>query len=392
MSSSRSILHLDLDAFFCAVEEIRNPELRGKAFAVGGDPGGRGVVSSCSYPARKYGVHSAMPTARALKLCPGLMVVRGDHSRYGFYSRKVMGLLREVIDQVEKLSIDEAFLDITELKQPPRAIGLHIQKKILTQLQLPNSVGLATNKLVAKIANDVGKSSQGSESPPNALTVVPPGEEAKFLAPLPVDMLWGVGPKTRDRLEALGVQTIGDLAHYPALELAERFGKHGYSLSRRARGIDDRPVVTERESKSVSKERTFRRDQGRRQDILREMSRLAHQVSQRLVKKELKGRTIQIKVRWSDFDTHTRQTTLNHPVQDPETIASQARELFDELWEGHQQVRLIGVGVSNLDNHPQQMRLWDPEVKKDLKIQETLRTLQEKYGENAITQGIREKD
>lgn len=389
MESPRAILHLDLDAFFCAVEEIKNPELRGKPFAVGGDPRGRGVVSSCSYPARKFGVRSAMPMARAVRICPDLIIVGGEHESYRFYSRKVIGILHQLTDQVEQLSIDEAFVNISSLNPNPREIGSRLQARIRTELDLPNSVGIAANKLVAKIATDVGKLSSSGDHPPNALTVVPPGEESRFLAPLPVDMLWGVGPKSKERLESLGITTIGDLAAYPVIELAQIFGKHGYQLSQRARGIDQRPLVMERDVKSVSNERTFRHDKGRREEILREINRLAQKVSRRLQKKELKGRTIQIKVRWADFDTLTRQVTLGKAVQDAATISKHCQELFELVWQDDRRVRLIGVGVSNLDNHPQQMRLWDPRVKKDLQLEETLQQLQEKYGDHSITRGFK---
>ncbi|MCJ7733471.1 MAG: DNA polymerase IV, partial [Anaerolineales bacterium] len=246
MSSSRVILHLDLDAFFCAVEEIKDPGLRGKAFAVGGSPSGRGVVTSCSYPARKMGVRSAMPTAKALQLCPNLILVSRNHHDYGRYSDLVMEQLGRVSDQVEQISIDEAFLDITDLGPSPKAIGIQLQQTILQELNLPNSVGIASNKLVAKIATGVGKMAAGGDGPPNAITIVPPGEERSFLAPLPVDMLWGVGPKTKERLERYNIYTIGDLASYPEVELAEKFGKHGYDLSRRSKGIDNSGIITER--------------------------------------------------------------------------------------------------------------------------------------------------
>lgn len=388
MEKPRTILHLDLDAFFCAVEEIKDPSLRGKAFAVGGDPRGRGVVSSCSYAARKYGVHSALPMAQAVKRCPHLIIVRGDHRRYSFYSRKVIGLLQDLTDQVEKLSIDEAFVELTNLDRDPAELGAHLQRKILEKLGLPNSVGIASNKLVAKTATDVGKLSASGGSPPNALTVVPPGEEAEFLAPLPVDMLWGVGPKTKAALGHMGVETIGDLAAVPPIELANALGKHGYQLSKRARGIDQRPIVTDREVKSISHEHTFRRDRDQRNELIAEINRLAGKVSRRLQNKHLQGRTIQIKLRWSDFSTLTRQITLERSIQDAKPIAKHSRELFSQVWEEGRKVRLIGVGVSGLDSPDRQLQLWDPRVEKDLKLQETLNDLKKKFGEGSIQQGF----
>ena len=188
------ILHLDLDAFFCAVEETRNPDLRGKAFAVGGKPDERGVVASCSYAARQYGVRSAMPMARALRLCPGLLVVPGRHALYGEVSRQVMARLRAITPATEQISIDEAFLDISSIDESPEALARKLQAEIRDDLGLPSSIGIAGNKLVAKIATEVGKKAGRGNSAPFGLTIVPAGEEAAFLAPLPADMLWGVGP------------------------------------------------------------------------------------------------------------------------------------------------------------------------------------------------------
>jgi DNA polymerase-4 len=209
---SRKILHLDLDAFFCAVEEQRNPDLAGKPFAVGGRPEERGVVASCSYPARLYGVHSAMPMARARRLCPGLMIISSRHSVYSQVSRQVMERLHRLSPLVEQVSIDEAFLDVSDLLDTGEEIARRLQQEIKAELSLPCSIGIASNKLVAKIANDVGKAANRSGKPPNAITNIPVGQEAEFLAPLPVERLWGVGPKTAERLFRIGIRLIGDLA------------------------------------------------------------------------------------------------------------------------------------------------------------------------------------
>ena len=388
MTPPRVSLHLDLDAFFCAVEEIKDPTLRGKTFAVGGSPSGRGVVTSCSYPARKKGVRSAMPAARALQLCPDLILVSRNHGDYSHYSRLVMDRLHSYTDQVEQISIDEAFLDITGLGPSPREFGVQLQRAILEELDLPNSIGIASNKLVAKIATDVGKMAASGEGPPNAVTIVPAGEERAFLAPLPVDMLWGVGPKTKARLEVLGIQTIGDLAAFPEIDLAQKFGKHGYDLSRRSKGIGAGEIVTQREIKSVSNETTFSRDLGRKSELLDFINRLSRKVSSRLQKKNLRGKTIQIKLRWSDFTTLTRQTTLSQSTNDYEAIQKTAAELLDQVWEEGRRARLIGVGVHNLDAEAQQLGLWDSGVQKDIKLQETLHNLREKYGENVISRGL----
>ncbi|MFO8035425.1 MAG: DNA polymerase IV [Anaerolineales bacterium] len=384
----RVILNLDLDAFFCAVEERRDPSLRGKAFAVGGAPSQRGVVASCSYAARKYGIHSAMPMAEAVQKYPPLIVISSNHSAYQLISKKVMGLLYDLTDQVEQLSIDEAFLDISPIEGSPQKTAEKLQRQIRETYALPSSLGIASNKLVAKIATDVGKLSHSGGGPPNAITVVPPGEEAAFLDPLPVDMLWGVGPKTKEQLGKIGIQTIGDLARYPTLELAKELGKHGYDLSKRAQGEDDRPIVTERTMKSVSHETTFSEDIGKKAKVLETLNSLAHKVARRLQKNKTKGRTIHIKLRWSDFQTLTRQNTLDLPTDDPYIIIQEAEHLLDGVWKEGNKVRLVGVGVSNLNTQAQQLTLWDPAVKKDLDLQKVLDTLREKYGEGVIKRGI----
>ena len=389
MESTRVILHLDLDAFFCAVEEIKDPGLRGKAFAVGGSPSGRGVVTSCSYPARKMGVRSAMPAGKALQLCPNLILVSRNHRDYGKYSKLVMDRLASYTDQIEQISIDEAFLDITDLGPSPKAIGIELQKTILDEIRLPNSVGIGSNKLVAKIANDVGKKAHKGEGPPNAITIVPAGEERSFMAPLPVDMLSGVGPKTRDRLERFNIRTIGDLAAYPEVELAENFGKHGYDLSQRAKGIDNRGIITERGIKSVSNERTFSKDLGRKNEVLEHINKLANQVSKRLIKKDLRGKTIQIKLRWSDFTTLTRQSTLPQTTNEYKLIQKTAEDLLNQVWQEGRMVRLIGVGVHKLDTDAHQLGLWDTDYQKNVQLQDTLKDLKEKYGENVISRGIK---
>ncbi len=257
----RKILHLDLDAFFCAVEELHHPELRGKPFAVGGRADSRGVVSSCSYPARAFGIRSAMPMVRALRIYPQLIVVSGSYSAYSEASHQVMEILRRYTALFEQVSIDEAFLDLTDLPRDGRTLAEEIQQTIHRECNLPCSLGVATNKLVAKIANDYGKSShRGSGTYPNAITVVAPGEEETFLEKLPAQALWGIGPKTGARLAEFGILTIGQLAQAPAGLLEREFGRYGHELVLHARGIDDSPVITEHDVKSISHETTFEED------------------------------------------------------------------------------------------------------------------------------------
>jgi DNA polymerase IV len=384
---TRTILHLDLDAFYCAVEENQNPELRGKPFAVGGKPSERGVVSSCSYAARAFGVRSAMPMSRALRVCPGLIVVSGRHRLYSAASKQVMERLRTVTPLVEQISIDEAFLDISNLSDSPERIARGLQAGIRDELNLPSSIGIAPNKLVAKIATEVGKKAARKGLPPFALTVVPSGKEADFLAPLPVDMLWGVGPKTSARLGELGIHTIGDIAKWPESELIRLFGENGREMAKHAKGRDDRPVVTEREIKSISQEITFSRDVRDDKSIEKTLTDLSTQVGRRLRKNDLAGTTVKLKIRWPDFTTLTRQVTLPGTTNQDGEIAKTALRLLRKIRKSGQAVRLIGVGVSGLGEPMRQLELWGTNSEKERKLQEVLDALTEKYGEKAIKRG-----
>ena len=380
----RKIIHLDLDAFFCAVEALQDPSLLGEPFAVGGRPEYRGVVSSASYAARRYGVRSAMPTARALQLCPDLILVSGRHSQYGDYSRKVMRHLHNFAHSVQQISIDEAFIDVSDLRAPAEKIAGDLQLCIWEDLQLPCSLGVATSKLVAKIANNVGKASAKTKGPPMAITVVPPGEEAAFLAPLPITELWGVGPKTGENLRQLGINTIGDLADWPHEDLIHRFGKHGDDLARRARGLDDRPVATERGTKSISHEVTYAQDVTDEDQLKRTILRLSDNVGRRLRKARLRAATVKIKLRWSDFTTLTRQLTLPEPTDQDAVIYEAALKLLHANWRPGRPVRLIGVGTMNLNDPATQLRLWQTGTEKGQRLQETLDGLRDRFGRDAI--------
>ncbi len=381
------ILHLDLDAFFCAVEEIRDPGLRGKAFAVGGKPDERGVIASCSYAARRLGVHSAMPMARALRLCPGLIIVSARHGVYGEVSRQVMARLHDLTPLVEQISIDEAFLDISGLNDSPERIARRLQAGIRDDLGLPCSIGIASNKLTAKIATEVGKKAAKGAGAPFGLTIVPVGEEAAFLASLPADMLWGVGPKTSARLTELGIQTIGDIARWPENEMVRLFGENGRELARHARGQDDRAIVTERETKSISQETTFSRDV--RDDKVLEKTLREHssQVARKLRESNLAGSTIKLKIRWPDFTTLTRQVTLEGSTDQDDEIGKVALGLLRAVRKPGQAVRLIGVGVSGLGPPVRQLAFWDAGSEKARRLQEAVDQLREKYGDNVIHQG-----
>ncbi|MDQ2692489.1 MAG: DNA polymerase IV [Chloroflexota bacterium] len=390
----RTILHIDLDAFFCAVEETQNPALRGKPFAVGGRPEERGVVASCSYAARRMGVRSAMPMGKAVRLSPGLIIVPTRHHLYRDVSRQVMARLHDLTSLVEQISIDEAFLDISDLHDPAATIAHNLQVRIRDNLQLPCSIGIASNKLVAKIATEVGKSLalrelkiQDEAKPPNAITVVPFGEEAAFLSPLPADMLWGVGPKTSARLTELGIYTIGDIARWPESELIRMFGENGRDLAKHSRGIDERPITTEHETKSISQEITFSKDVREDAVLQKTLHEMSVEVARQLRKNNLAGKTIKLKIRWPDFTTLTRQTTLNSPTDQDKEIEETALELMKTVRKPNQAVRLIGVGVTSLGQPIRQLGLWDMDSEKERRLQDAIDLLKDKYGNHVVHKG-----
>lgn len=369
----RTILHLDLDAFFCSVEELLDPALVGTAFAVGGRADERGVISTASYEARKYGVRSAMPTAQALRLCPHLNLLPGRRGVYSQYSRRVMDLLAEVSPVIEQISIDEAFVDLTGDARSGGEIAAQLKQRIRDEIGLPSSFGVATNKLVAKIATNVGK--------PNGLVVVPPGEEAAFLARLPLERLWGVGPKMRAQLAALGMKTVGDLAAWPEDDLARRFGEWGRALARHSKGLDDRPVETDYAAKQISSETTFARDVSDGEFLRRKFLALAEEVAAGLRRDGLAARTVKIKVRWPPFETLTRQTTLAQPTDLDDEIYQAAWGLFQKVWTPGKHVRLIGVGATNLMESARQLEMFDQDDRaRAAKVARVVDALREKYG------------
>jgi DNA polymerase-4 len=416
---ARTIIHVDLDAFYCSIEEKRDPSLVGRPFAVGGRSDQRGVVASCSYAARQFGVRSAMSMARAFQICPQLLRVPPRFSDYRAASSEVMARLHQLTPLVEQISIDEAFLDVSEIiarapeNRDGRKIGLWLQRRIQRELALSCSLGVASNKLVAKIATDYGKAAVGGSGTPHAICVVPPGEESAFLAPLPVTALWGVGPKTGENLARIGIRTIGELAEKPLNEMVRRFGAHGYDLSQHARGIDKREIVTVRETKSVSNETTFSRDIDDWDVLQQTLEEQAQSVAAQLQKHNLRGTTIQLKLRWSDFTTPTRQTTLASPTAQASEIAAAGIKLLRQLWTRPEPVRLLGIGVSGLSTH-QQLNLWDDApttqspaaqpvladtntvtqnsvvlCEKQQRISAAIALLQERYGERVVQPAAR---
>ncbi len=360
----RAILHVDMDAFFVAVELLDRPELRGRPVVVGGS-GARGVVAAASYEARAYGVHSAMPSVRARRLCPDAVFLDGRHHRYSEVSREVMAIFRSVTPLVEPISLDEAFLDVTGAKRrlgPAEEIAWMLRDRVREQLDLTCSVGVAPVKFVAKLASEVAKPKATPEGPRFGLgvKVVHADELLSFLHALPASALWGVGPVTRKRLEWWGVSTIGDIAQLGldvlTSALGDAAGRHLYLL---ANGIDDREVEPERRPKSIGHEETFGIDLHDRDALGRELVRLADGVGARLRAHGVAGRTVTIKVRFHDFRTITRSTTLPSPADSTNAITTAAGALLNTI-DPAPGVRLLGVSVSGLtDQAVRQLTLDD---------------------------------
>ncbi len=379
----RTILHVDLDAFFAAVEQRDRPELRGRPVVVGGgSPDQRGVVSAASYEARKFGIRSAMPLRTADALCPEAVFLPVDGRKYQAVSREVMTILRRFTPLVEPISIDEAFLDVTASRAlfgDGPTIGHAIRAAILAEVQLTASVGVASTKLVAKIASDLRK--------PDALVVVEPGDEATFLAPLAIQRLWGVGERTAAGLAELGVTTMGDLARLPSDLLVRRFGKHGATLALRAQGIDDDPVGDGAAVKSISHEHTFDVDTNDPVLIDKTLLAMADGVAARLRSAGLKAATVQVKIRDSDFRTVTRQRTLPQPTDLTEPIWRAALELARPEIKGIH-VRLLGVGTSGFAER-EQMTLFAEdgagEGGRRRKATEAADAVRRRFGDGAMT-------
>jgi DNA polymerase IV len=342
--------HLDLDAFFAAVEELENPELRSKPLVVGGDPQGRGVVATANYEARKFGIHSAMSCAEAKRRCPHAIFVRPRHSVYREYSQEVWSAVRDVVPTVERTGMDEGYLDLGEVAvnfSEARALAEAVQTSVQGATRLTAAMGVATSKVVAKIASDRRK--------PGGLTVVPPGREATFLAPFDVRRLPGVGPRSEARLRAASRETIGALAALTDAELRHLLpGKVGALLRDRARGIDPRPLETTSERISISTEETFERDIADRDQLKDELRRMASGLAKHLQKKGETARTVTTKVRYPDFAIRSRSTSLPVGTDDPERIGELACQLLDRALDDRPgPLRLVGVGVSGFEPHRQ---------------------------------------
>jgi DNA polymerase-4 len=382
--TERTILHCDLDAFYASVEQRDHPDYRGKPVIVGGGPNERGVVSAASYEARTFGVHSAMPLRQAGKLCPQGIFLPGNFAAYEVASDAVMALFAERTPLVEPISLDEAFLDVTgtaHLFGGAEACARDLKRAVHEEVGLVLSVGMASNKLCAKVASDLRK--------PDGFVVVPRGGEAAFLAPLPLKRLWGVGPKTQQVLEDLGMRTIGDLANADPALLAARLGEHGATIVQRAKGIDDdREVVADPgDPKSIGHAHTFDRDTLDRAQIESTLLRLSEGVGRRLRKHELRGRTVTLQLRVAPFETRTRQRTLAEPTSDDLRIYETARALLRDALAADRDagrvspVRLVGVTLSGLVGGEQLDLFTGARVSR---LNAALDAVRSKFGDDAL--------
>ena len=378
----RIILHIDMDAFFASVEQRDHEEYRGKPVVVGG-LGPRGVVSTASYEARKFGVHSAMPMAIARRRCPNAIFLPGDHAKYGAVSRQIFSILARFSPLIEKLSIDEGFLDLTgmeRLMESPRAYGEEIKRAVREETGLTASVGVAPNKFLAKLASDMEK--------PDGLVVIRPEDAEKVLAPLPVSRIFGVGKKTEARLAALGFKTIGQLAAADRQKIALALGdRMAAQLIALAHGLDDRPVEPSREAQSIGREETFDVDIHTREEAERVLLALSEEVGWRLRREGLAARTVTLKIRFASFDTYTRQQTFPETVSYDEDIFSAVRALFRAFpVPPGAGIRLLGVSVGGLIEGGE-LSLFDDHEKKE-KLYDAIDKLKGRFGENILTRAV----
>jgi DNA polymerase-4 len=377
------ILHIDLDAFFASVEQVCDPGLRGRPVIVGGDPNGRGVVSAASYEAREYGVHSAMPMARAKRLCPDGIFLRGDFRKYTTASREVCRILRDYSPLVEVVSIDEAYLDLAGLRRlfgAPVDIADRIRGEIKKKLRLSVSMGLSSNKLVSKVASDCAK--------PGGLIRVIAGYESQFLAPLPIARLPGVGKKMKSRLNDLSIFCIGDLAAFEGKLVGIALGKVGLYLHNCARGEGSVTFMEERSPRSISRETTFDTDTADRDQLEGTLTSLIERACRALRRTGMAARTITIKLRYSDFKTVTGSSTLGSISAADHEILYVARDTFTRVWSRRSRIRLVGVSLSNFSYAPSQMDLFSKvEEKHHSNLYGAIDDIRERFGFGAIRRG-----
>jgi DNA polymerase-4 len=380
---ARCIFHIDLDAFFASVEQVLNPELQGKPVIVGGDPESRGVVASASYEARPFGIHSGMPSAKAHRLCPQAIFIRAHFSLYKDASAKFMKILGNFSPHIEPLGLDEAYLDVTGCEEPygsHRQLALAIKERIHKELKITASVGIATCKIVAKIASELCK--------PDSLLEIAPGEEQAFLNPLPVAKLPGVGKKTEQALKEMGITTIGELASLPLDTVKRRFGATGAVLHSYARAIDDREVEAPGEAKSISQELTFARDTLDRNFLEANLHNLCQKVCQELRSQNKRAKCVAIKLRYADFKTITRQVILKDVSDVTQVIFAAAQQLLSKtLAQQEKPVRLIGIRISSLVGEEKQLPMFDSGTEKPKHLDKAIDKIRGKYGSTAIKTG-----
>ncbi|MBL4590579.1 MAG: DNA polymerase IV [Phycisphaerales bacterium] len=378
----RTILHVDMDAFFASVEQRDHPELRGMPVLVGGE-GRRGVVAAASYEARAFGCHSAMPSAIAKRLCPQAVFVPGSHKRYRAVSKEVFAIFERFTPLVQPISIDEAFLDVTGtegLFDSPIEIAHGIRRMVFEGTRLTCSVGVAPNKFLAKLGSEMNK--------PDGLMVIEQSRIHEVLDPMPADAIPGVGPATMKSLGRLGVRTIGDIRRMPLETLRARLGEYGSVLHRYANGVDDRPVRLDRGAKSISHEQTFETDLKDPDEVRAMIARQAEDVAYRLRRHARFARTVTIKVRFGDFETVTRSVTLDQPSDQTAEIHRAARGLFDRWAAGYRPVRLIGVGVSQLTQHADSGGLFDQETNEvQRRVDRVGDVITERFGKDSVMRG-----
>ncbi|KQS26825.1 DNA polymerase IV [Dyadobacter sp. Leaf189] len=360
-AAPRKIIHIDMDAFYASVEQRDFPEYRGKPLAVGGSPTGRGVVATASYEARKFGVRSAMPSRQAIQLCPQIIFVSPRFEVYKAASRKIREIFSRYTDLIEPLSLDEAYLDVTEDKLQigsAMEIAKRIKQEIKEELQLTASAGVSVNKFVAKIASDLNK--------PDGLTFIGPSKIESFMHTLPVEKFHGVGKVTADKMKAMGLFTGGDLKALTEEELTRRFGKSGQFFYKIVRGIDEREVQTHRETKSLGAEDTFTYDLTTPEEMYKELDRIGETVVNRLKKNQLQGRTVTLKIKFSDFTQITRNQSFTKPISDFDSIVETARALLDKVDMNEKPVRLLGISLSNF--HEPEVRSRKPRDPEQLEL------------------------
>ncbi|GAB4333017.1 MAG: DNA polymerase IV [Candidatus Abyssubacteria bacterium] len=381
----RTIIHVDMDAFYASIEQRDNPSLAGRPVIVGGAGGERGVVSAASYEARTYGVHSAMPLKTARRLCPEGVFVEVNMEKYSAVSERLRAILSSYTPLVEPVSLDEAYLDVTaseKLYGGAENIGHSIKRRVRDELALTASVGIAANKFLAKMASEHGK--------PDGFVVIRAGEEAEFLRNLPVQQIHGVGKVTAKRMTELGIETIGQLSERSREELRRMFGKQGERLYELSRGIDDEEVVAEAEAKSISHETTFERDTDDVEVIRRTFAELSDMVGSRLREEGLVARTIGIKVRLADFTTMTRERTLSEPADTDDRIFQMSWKLFQTVPLEGQKIRLLGVVASGLDRPSGQMSLFSDGGQRSRRTMSTIDNIRRRFGDSIISRASQE--